>query len=492
MRVIRTVLEADLARLSEERREADRRYNEALTALDAAVAALPPAPDAPPAAADGLAPTPATTNSVKAALPAPGSGWRGWLTRFVVAVVAPAFERQQAINDAAAALAASDQALERALSAAISQLSVQTAQLARIETQLILFLQQITPYVDTKDYEVRGLATRITEDVADGHARLAAAVDALTTRVEAALVRIERSEGVRDSLSALQLAVHALRREVASRATAPPPVDALPTSPVAAAPFAASPVTTALSTDRLSSHKYVAFEDLFRGDRAAVRDRQRSYLPLFDGRSDVLDIGCGRGEFLHLLAERGVRTRGLDLNHEMAAACRADGLDVQETDALGYLRSLDDDALGGLVALQVVEHLAPDYLIALIDEAFRVLRPGSPIVLETINVASWYAFFNSYVRDITHVRPLHSDTLKFLVVAAGFLDASVELRVPLPPSEQLTPAPADVHALERDAAGATVIGLLALADAFDRNVARLNAHLFAPLDYAVVARKPGP
>jgi SAM-dependent methyltransferase len=248
----------------------------------------------------------------------------------------------------------------------------------------------------------------------------------------------------------------------------------------------------ALSTNPLTSHKYVAFENLFRGDREAVRDRQRSYLPLFDGRDDVLDIGCGRGEFLQLLAASGIRAHGLDLNHEMAAACRADGLDVRETDALDYLRSLGDDALGGLVALQVVEHLAPDYLIALLDEAFRVLRPGSPIVLETINVASWYAFFSSYVRDITHVRPLHPDTLRFLVVAAGFLDATVELRVPLPPSEQLTLAPADVHALERDASSVGVRGLLSLADAFDRNMARLNAHLYAPLDYAVVARKAGP
>jgi SAM-dependent methyltransferase len=486
MRAFRTVLEADLARLSEARREADRRYNDALTALDAAVAALPPHPESAGAAADRPGRSLPDTDVV-AALPSPGRGWRGRLTRLVVGLVAPAFARQQSFNAALADDALRHDALAHTLAATVGQLSAQTAQLARIETHLILFLQQITPYVDTKDYEVRGLATRITEDVADGHARLAGAVEGLAERLDAAVLRIERTEGVRDSLAALQLAVQALRREVASRTAAPARGDDAPSS---ASPRSARPAV-ALSTDPLTSHKYVAFENLFRGERDAVRERQRSYLPLFDGRQDVLDIGCGRGEFLHLLAQRGVGARGLDLNHEMAAACRAEGLDVTETDALAYLRSLDDDALGGLVALQVVEHLEPDYLIALLDEASRVLRPGAPVVLETINVASWYAYFNSYVRDITHVRPIHPDTLKFLVVAAGFLDASVELRVPLPPSEQLALAPPDTRAVERDAAG-DAAGLLALADVFDRNMARLNAHLYAPLDYAVVARKAGP
>ena len=487
MRATRTVLEADLARLSDDRREADRRYNDALTALDAAVAAFPPHPT-PPVLGGG----PSQLAGATTALPAAGVGWRGWLTRFVVATVAPAFERQQAINDASAATHANQQAVTQALVAAIGQLSAQTEQLARFESLLILFLQQITPYVDTKDYEIRGLATRITEDVAAGHARLAAAVDGLTARLDEAVARLERTEGVRDSLGALQLAVQALRRNVAARPAAAVPTGGQPTTAIGSPRSVPETAGGALSTNPLTSHKYVAFENLFRGDREAVRDRQRSYLPLFDGRDDVLDIGCGRGEFLQLLAASGIRAHGLDLNHEMAAACRADGLDVRETDALDYLRSLGDDALGGLVALQVVEHLAPDYLIALLDEAFRVLRPGSPIVLETINVASWYAFFSSYVRDITHVRPLHPDTLRFLVVAAGFLDATVELRVPLPPSEQLTLAPADVHALERDASSVGVRGLLSLADAFDRNMARLNAHLYAPLDYAVVARKAGP
>ncbi|MCC7126739.1 MAG: class I SAM-dependent methyltransferase, partial [Acidobacteria bacterium] len=243
----------------------------------------------------------------------------------------------------------------------------------------------------------------------------------------------------------------------------------------------------ALSSAPSSSHHYVAFEDRFRGDQSAIRERQADYAKLFVQRQDVLDIGCGRGEFLHLLRERGVRARGVDLNHEMVALCTAAGLNVTEQDALGYLRDRDDDELGGLLALQVVEHLQPDYLLALLDEAFRVLSPGSPLVLETINVASWSAFFTSYIRDLTHVRPVHPDTLRFLVEASGFLDVEIQFRAVLPESEQLAVAPASTRYADQNLAEGR--GLTALADTFDRNMARLNAQLYAPLDYAVIAWK---
>jgi O-antigen chain-terminating methyltransferase len=211
------------------------------------------------------------------------------------------------------------------------------------------------------------------------------------------------------------------------------------------------------------------------------------YVRLFTGRQDVLDVGCGRGEFLQLLREHGIGGRGIDLNHEMIAECRAAGLEVGEADALTYLRGLPEGSLGGLIAAQVVEHLAPDYLLAFIDEAFRTLRPGSPIALETINVTSWSAFFTSYLRDLTHVRPVHPDTLRFVVSAAGFLDAEIQLRAPLPDSEKLLSTPRVTREVDLATAGPEGRGLLALADAFDRNVERLNTQLYGPLDYAVIA-----
>jgi SAM-dependent methyltransferase len=223
----------------------------------------------------------------------------------------------------------------------------------------------------------------------------------------------------------------------------------------------------------------VGFEDVFRGSSEDIRARQRDYADRFAGAADVLDIGCGRGELLELLRERGVPARGVEANPEMAGVCRARGLDVRDGDALSFLEGLPDESLGGLVALQVVEHLEPDYLQQLIQVAHAKLRPGAPIVLETINAACWVAFFESYIRDITHVRPLHPDTLKFLVVAAGFQGVDVHFRSPVAEQGRLQPiavpeAPGD---------------LADLARTFNANVERLNARLFTYLDYAVIGAK---
>ena len=151
----------------------------------------------------------------------------------------------------------------------------------------------------------------------------------------------------------------------------------------------------------------------------------------------MLDIGCGRGEFLALLQERGVRARGIDVNESMVEVCVQKGLDASKADALEYLRAQPAGSLGGLLAAQVVEHLDPAYLTNLLDAAYAALRPGAPIVLETINPACWFAFFESYVRDITHVRPLHPDTLKFLLQASGFGGVEIRYQAPYPEHDKL-------------------------------------------------------
>ncbi len=163
----------------------------------------------------------------------------------------------------------------------------------------------------------------------------------------------------------------------------------------------------------------------------------------------MLDIGCGRGEFLELLAAQGIAARGIDVNPEMVDTCRVRGLDAVEGDAVSYLAAVDDGSLGGIFAAQVVEHLEPGYLLRLLDLAFHKLAAGGVLVLETLNPACWVAFFESYIRDITHVRPLHPETLKYLVMASGFPAAAIEFRSPVPEQDRLQRLAAPPDAISR-------------------------------------------
>ena len=234
-----------------------------------------------------------------------------------------------------------------------------------------------------------------------------------------------------------------------------------------------APPLQTTSSEALSA-KYVGFEDQFRGAPEEIAARQREYVEIFAGAADVLDIGCGRGEFLALLKERGVLARGIDVNDSMVDVCLQKGLDATKADALAYLRAQPAGSLGGLLAAQVVEHLDPAYLTNLLDAAYAALRPGAPIVLEIINPACWFAFFESYVRDITHVRPLHPDTLKFLLQASGFGGVEIRYQAPYPEHHKLQRVPPALG----DA-----------AETLNANVDKLNSLLFTYLDYAAIARR---
>lgn len=533
--LLRTVSEDDLARLKQAREEADRRYNEALTALDAAVQTplelLPP-----PAGLDEQQITPLNERwNILAAAPPMPAGWRGRIARFVWALVEPLFTQQQAFNSALVdhvnRNVGTGRETPRAVATALQLLREQSERAARFQSHTIMFAQQITPFADTKDYEFHGISRRMDEDALERISRAEEWLGDLRRDLEREVGRLEGVErGIADGLSglgdemlkrfesstarslrteaglgeliktttAVQQLTQMLRRDVERRVA---PAVASPDAPAgraahdtqasqgaertaASATAAPDGAQQLLASDPIHSHQYVGFEDLYRGSEVEIQGRMTDYVEVFAGASDVLDIGCGRGEFLRLLTQQGITARGIDLNHEMVARCQADGLDVIEADALGYLTGLPDESLGGLIATQVVEHLPPDYLLRLLTAAVDKLRPGAPIVLETINPASWAAFFDSYIRDLTHMRPVHPDTLKYLVTASGFADARVSWRSPYPEESKLTPLSAELRAT---LAGDTT--LAPLAATFDRNVERLNSLLFTYMDYAVIARR---
>lgn len=213
-----------------------------------------------------------------------------------------------------------------------------------------------------------------------------------------------------------------------------------------------------------------AFEAAFRGSRDELADRYRSLAQRFAGQQPVLDIGCGRGEFLELLGELGVQASGVEVDPVLVEEARANGLDIVAGDGVAYLASLTDQSLGGIVLLQVIEHLTPQAAADLVAIAFHKLRSGGLIVVETVNPQSLYTFAHSFYLDPTHGNPVHPAYLKFLFEEAGFPHVELEWRSP-PPAD-------DVLAADEDATKVQAA-----------NLERLNQLLFAPQDYALIARR---
>ncbi len=484
-------LEAVLRRLKKERDEADARYNEALTAVDRALQPPPAVPQPPPSLDSHQL---AALNEAWNIIPGPpqASGFRQRIANVVWGLIGPYLQRQMTFNSLlvdhanrnAAAARDSDRVAQQTADAVREQL----AALAQFQTRLIQYFQQITAYVDTKDRDNAGgslVLNAALNGLADSVAKRYESMSLREQRVSARMQTLTDTltgsqDDVRAIVGTLQQGLMMVKRELERMsATGSGSFDTAARIPDPGSRIPASSSSAAFAPT-LDAYKYVGFEDQFRGSREVIRERFESYVPLFESRGPVLDVGCGRGEFLDLLAAHHVEARGIDLNHEMAETCRSRGLDVSEADAVGYLSTIDDDSLGGIFSAQVVEHLEPGYLLRFLELSFYKLRPGGRLVLETLNPACWVAFFDSYIRDITHVWPLHPDTLKYLVVASGFSSAGVEYRSPVPQRDKLQAFAAPTTAAQP---------LADLAEAFNANVEKLNARMFTYLDYAVIGDK---
>jgi SAM-dependent methyltransferase len=432
-------LEDLLARLERERLEADRLYNAALTAVDRAIQDVPAFPD-PPKRYDDECVTP--INLAWTILP--DGPWpidrslKGRLRGFIWRLVGPPMEAQQRFNanlvDHINRNVAAHQEVQVAASRLLDVARREFEALVRFESRLVQYLQTITSYIDTRD-------------------RLAGFSD-LRERL---LLAEQRLLALKREMNGL----HGAGSERAQR------------GPAAIAP---SPAAFSANVDSVT---YVGFEDRFRGSQEDIRTRVEDYLPIFKGAADVLDIGCGRGELLDLLRQHGVIARGVDSNAAMVELCRARGLDVERDDALRFLERQKDGGLGGLAAVQVVEHFEPGYLLRFLETAHHKLRAGAPLVLETINPACWMAFFDCYIRDVTHRQALHPDTLRYLVQSSGFTSVDVQFRAPIRAVDRLD----RVSSMTQDP------DIAQLVAAVNAHADKLNARLFSSMDYAVIARR---
>ena len=222
---------------------------------------------------------------------------------------------------------------------------------------------------------------------------------------------------------------------------------------------------------------YFAFEGRMREGRDEIRARQAPYVEDFRSAGPVLDVGCGRGEFLELLRDAGVEASGVDADADMVAFCRGGGLHVAEGDALAHLEGLEDGVLGGIFCAHMVEHLNPATLVRFLELAATKLRAGGVFVAETPNPRTLVAL-QTFFADLTHVQPLHPETLAFLARQAGFRDVETRFLNPPPDQARLRPVPLPEGEQFEPARRA-------LAE----NAAKLNEVVFGPQDYAVVARR---
>jgi hypothetical protein len=237
------------------------------------------------------------------------------------------------------------------------------------------------------------------------------------------------------------------------------------------------------SSDLLEAIDVLTLEQRVHGSPRMVKDRQRVYLPYFNGCSNVLAIGCGRGELLQLFDQEGIAARGTETNPTLADFCKDNGLDVLLVEPVAYLETVEDSSLDGVVLSRFAGHEPPARLVAMLKLLRDKLAAGAPLVIETPNPFSLYAVASYALESTQQPHPLHPEMLKQLCLSFGFNEPAVMFLNPLPPEEHL-------EELELASSGALLDARQQeLFHLVNDNFAKLNRILFSHSDYAVVTRR---
>jgi 2-polyprenyl-3-methyl-5-hydroxy-6-metoxy-1,4-benzoquinol methylase len=223
---------------------------------------------------------------------------------------------------------------------------------------------------------------------------------------------------------------------------------------------------------------YLLLENRYRGAESEIERRLRVYPPLFRrAPGTVLEIGSGRGELQRLFKESGVSSYGVDLDVVMVNVANSHGCNTKYGDGIAHLRTLADKSLGGIIAIQVVEHLTSDQLRELMELGKAKVKKGGTIVFETINPQSLLALSSNYFRDPTHVWPLHPDMLGYMATLAGLTVKETKMLSPVSPHYLLKELPSDSSHTPAVAEAVRRLNL---------NMQQLNSLLYGFQDYCLV------
>jgi 2-polyprenyl-3-methyl-5-hydroxy-6-metoxy-1,4-benzoquinol methylase len=211
--------------------------------------------------------------------------------------------------------------------------------------------------------------------------------------------------------------IHTELRLIRQRASA-----SVPPAPAAAM---SQPAETAIL-----GFDYSRFAERFRGSADYVKEGQKFYVPMFQKCRNVLDIGCGRGEFLELMRDAGVPARGIEQSAELVALCRSRGLEAQVADLFQYLGDQPNGDFDGIFCAQVVEHLPPNRLPEMVRLAAEKLVRGGVLLIETPNPECLAIYATHFYLDPTHQRPIPHPLLAFYMEENGLGGIEVHKRSP--------------------------------------------------------------
>jgi hypothetical protein len=348
---------------------------------------------------------------------------------------------------------------------------------------LIRYLNDVSKYVDARDAaNFWELIRKIDVDVAKCLERVERIQDDMRAEVnrfhaqlssvdwERLFASIEDVARQRQSLETLDNVVRGLEGIIARLPTAGNPVPEAAVAPASA------------EGNNEQGYAYLLLENRFRGTEEEIAGRVSRYLRYFPSSDlPILEIGPGRAEFLSLCRDSGINCYGVDVDPAMVHVAHSKGLNAQHGDGIAHLRTLPDNSLSGLLAVQVVEHLPRQVLEELCRLAAAKVVPGGKVIFETINPQSLLALSSNYFRDPTHVWPLHPDTLQYTMELSGLTQCCVTYLSPVPQESQLQPLPQFTFLSPKS----TVV-----VERLNSMIGQLNRLLYGSQDFCIVAEAP--